>query len=113
MGIQKIIIELINNNIIQSVPTEYEQLMGGTVSKLYLLNIDGIKYVVKLNDPKVTKSEAIFLNYYKETNLLPKLVVVEPSFKYIVYSYINGSTNFVRKNKKEMPKTLVQGSKQL
>ncbi|WP_249872853.1 phosphotransferase [Oceanobacillus saliphilus] len=109
MGIQKIIIELINNNIIHSVPKEYEQLKGGTVSELYLLNIDGIKYVIKLNDPKVIKSEAIFLNYYNEINLLPKLLFVEPSFKYIVYSFINGSTNFVRKNKKEMLTTLVQG----
>jgi fructosamine-3-kinase len=108
MDIQKIIIELIHYNIIHSEPTEYEQLKGGTVSELYLLNIDGSKYVVKLNDPRVIESEAIFLNYYKETNLLPKLLFVEPSYKYIVYSFINGSTNYIRKNKKEILKALVQ-----
>lgn len=107
--IQKIIKELIHNSIIHSEPTEYEHLKGGTVSELYLLNMDGIKYVVKLNDLQVIQSEAMFLDYYKEIKLLPKLLFVEPSYKYIVYSFINGSTNFVRKNKKDMLKTLVQG----
>jgi fructosamine-3-kinase len=109
MNIEEIIKELIFNNIIHNQPTEYKQLNGGTVSELYLLNIDGEKYVVKSNEPQIIESEATFLIYYKESNLLPKLLFVEQSYKYIVYSFINGSTNYVRKNKKEMLKTLVQG----
>lgn len=109
MDIKKIIIELIQNNIIHKEPTKFEQLSGGTVSKLYLIKSNGIKYVVKLNNPQVIKSEASFLNYYKETTLLPKLLFVEPSYKYIVYSFINGSTNYDRKNKKEILKALVLG----
>jgi fructosamine-3-kinase len=109
MAIQKIIIELIHNNIIHSEPKEYEELKGGTVSKLYLFNIDSNKCVVKLNEPQVIESEAFFLKYYKETHLLPRLLFVEPSYRYIVYSFIDGSTNFVRKNKKMMLKTLVKG----
>jgi fructosamine-3-kinase len=109
MNIEEIIKELIFNNIIHNEPTEYEKLNGGTVSELYLLKIDGEKYVVKSNEPQVIESEANFLIYYKESNLLPKLLFVEQSYKYIVYSFINGSTNYVRKNKKEMLKTLVQG----
>jgi fructosamine-3-kinase len=109
MNIEEIIKELIFNNIIHNEPTEYEKLNGGTVSELYLLKIDGEKYVVKSNEPQVIESEANFLIYYKESNLLPKLLFVEQSYKYIVYSFINGSTNYVRKNKKEMLKALVQG----
>lgn len=108
MNIQEIIKELVHDKIIHSEPTKYEQLNGGTVSELYLLNIDGLKYVVKLNEPHIVESESNFLNYYNESNLLPKLLFVEQSYKYIVYSFINGSTNYVRKNKKEMLKTLVQ-----
>lgn len=109
MDIQKIINQLIHNNIIHSEPTEFEQLSGGTVSDLYLLNIGDTKYVVKSNDPKIVESEANFLDYYKESNLLPKLLFVENSYKYIVYTFINGSTNYDRYNKKEMLKVLVQG----
>ena len=110
MDIQKIINQLIHNNIIHSEePIEYEQLTGGTVSQLYLLNIGDNKYVVKSNEPQVIESESSFLNYYQESNLLPKLLFVEQSYKYIVYSFINGSTNYLRKNKKEMLKVLVQG----
>lgn len=109
MDIKKIIKELIQNNIIQSKPTEYHQLNGGTASKLFLLsNSDGTRIVVKSNEQQGIKSEAYFLNYYKDLNLLPNLLFVEQSYNYIVYTYISGSTNFVRKNKKEMLKALVQ-----
>lgn len=108
MKIQKIVAELINNKIIHSEPTEYEQLKGGAVSELYLLKMDCNKYVVKLNDPKVIQSEVEFLKYYKETKFSPTLLFVEPSYKYIVYSFISGSTYYSRTNKKEILKTLVQ-----
>ncbi|TCN20521.1 aminoglycoside phosphotransferase family protein [Mesobacillus foraminis] len=109
MDIKKVILELLQNKIIHTKPTQYEPLIGGTVSQLYLLNSDGIKYVVKINTPEVIQSEAAFLHYYKETTLLPKLLFMEPSYKYIVYSFINGSTDYGRKNKKEILKALVQG----
>ncbi|WP_312097213.1 aminoglycoside phosphotransferase family protein [Niallia sp.] len=108
MDIEKIIKELIQNKIIQSKQTDYEQLNGGTVSELYLLHNDGSKYVVKSNDPLITKSESNFLHTYKEINMLPKLLFVEHSNRYIVYSYINGSTHYPRKNKKEMLQELVK-----
>jgi hypothetical protein len=77
---------------------------------LYLLHSsDGTKYVVKLNEPQVIKSEVDFLNYYQELILLPNLLFVEQSYNYIVYSFITGSTNFARRNKQEMLKVLVQG----
>ncbi|WP_223701466.1 phosphotransferase [Sutcliffiella deserti] len=107
MDIQKIIKELINNNIIPSEP-DYEQLKGGTNSELYLLKSNGLKCVVKLNEPQVIESEAIFLNTYKDINLLPKLLFVEPSFHAMVYSFINGSTDYVAINKKEMLRILVE-----
>lgn len=109
MDIQRIINQLTDNNILHSKPTYHEQLNGGTVSELHLLHLDDIKYVVKKNEPQIIKSEANFLNHYRETDLLPKLLFVEPSSKYIVYSFIDGTTHYVRKNKKEILKTLVQG----
>ncbi|MCE7793785.1 aminoglycoside phosphotransferase family protein [Salipaludibacillus sp. CUR1] len=108
MDIQKIINQLLHNNIIPSKPTEYKHLSGGTASKVYLLTIGDIKYAVKSNQPQVIKSEVNFLNLYKESNLLPELLFVESSYKYIVYTFINGTANYVRKNKKEMLKLLVQ-----
>ncbi|WP_404454900.1 phosphotransferase [Oceanobacillus kapialis] len=108
MNIKEIIHELLHNNVIQSKTTQYEKLNGGTVSELYLLhNRDGTKYVVKLNEPQVLKSEANFLNCYKNLKIIPNLLFIERSYKYIVYTYISGSTNNGRKNKLEMLKTLV------
>ncbi|WP_423800799.1 aminoglycoside phosphotransferase family protein [Neobacillus sp. SAB-20_R2A] len=108
MDIQKIILDLIHSGMIDSDSIEYEKLNGGTVSKVYLLHSNNTKYVVKLNEPKIIESEANFLNAYNESNLLPKLLFVEKSYKYIVYSFIEGSTNYARKNKKDMLKALVQ-----
>lgn len=107
MNIKEIIKELIHNNIIQSRTTEYEKLNGGTVSELYLLhNCDGTKFVVKLNEKQILKSEVYFLDFYKNLNLLPNLLFVEQSYNYIVYSFISGTTNFTVKNKQEMLKIL-------
>ncbi|KAA9024021.1 aminoglycoside phosphotransferase family protein [Niallia endozanthoxylica] len=109
MDIQMIILDLIHRKIIDSKLIEFEKLNGGTISELYLLNSKGSKYVVKLNEPKVIESEAHFLHSYKDSNLLPKLLFVEQSYKYIVYSFIDGATNYNRKDKKDMLKALVQG----
>lgn len=109
MNIKEIIKELINNNIIQSKSTQYEKLNGGTVSELYILhNSDGTEYVVKLNDPQLLEVETNFLNHYKNLNLLPKLLFVEPSYNYIVYSFISGTINLTGVNKQVVLKTLVE-----
>ena len=108
-NIEEIIEELLLNNIIDHEPTEYKQLSGGTVSELYLLYIDEKRYVVKINEPQVVESEANFLIHYKELTLLPNLIFVEESYHYMVYSFINGSTDYIRGNKKDMLTALVQG----
>ena len=109
MTIQKIISELLERKVIPAKPSGYEKLSGGTVSELYLLNIEGTKYVLKLNDPEVTKSEALFLEAYKEIKLTPVLLFVDPAYTYIVYSFIEGSTSYKGADKKEILKTLVEG----
>ncbi len=107
VNIEKIIKELQQNNILSTKQINYEQLNGGTVSELYLLHNNGMKYVVKSNDSQVIKSEANFLDTYKDLNFLPQLLFVEESFNYFVYSFINGSTNYSKKNKKDMLCVLV------
>lgn len=109
MEIEKIITKLVQEKIIQSEPIKYEQLSGGTVSELYLLSNGDKQYVVKLNEAQLVQSEAFFLDYYMESNLVPRLLFVEPSYKYIVYSFISGSTNYVKNNKREILIALVHG----
>jgi aminoglycoside phosphotransferase len=109
MDFQNVIIELTNKEIIQPNLIEFEPLKGGTSSRLYLLrNSNNERFVVKLNEPQILESEAYFLDFYKGINLLPNLVYVEQSYKYIVYSFVSGSANYVRKNKKEILTSLVQ-----
>ena len=109
MDMKKIVIELIKNHIIHTEPMRIERLNGGTISELYLLTSNGNNYVVKSNHPHVIQSEASFLKDYKEITLVPKLIFVESSYQYLVYSFIDGSTNYARKNKKEILKELVLG----
>lgn len=108
MDIERIKKQLIYNNVIHSGTIKYEQLKGGTVSELYLLHDGNLKYVVKTNEPQIIESEVNFLKYYRKSDLLPELLFVEPSYKYFVYSFLDGSTNYVRKNKKELLETLVK-----
>lgn len=109
MKIENIISELHKRNVIPAKPTGCEKLSGGTVSELYLLTVEGRKYVLKLNDPEVTQSEALYLEAYKEIKLTPKLLYVDPSFTYIVYSFIDGSTVLKGADKGEVLKGLAEG----
>lgn len=108
MEIQKIITELVDKKILRSEPQKIEKLSGGTISELYLLHIDDSKYVLKFNDPKVTASEALFLGYYQAIQLVPHLLFVEPSNRFIVYSYIPGSPHYLRGKKREILESLSQ-----
>ncbi|MDX8365293.1 phosphotransferase [Cytobacillus sp. IB215665] len=107
MDVSKIINQLIENDIISS-KLEYKPLTGGTVSELYLLkNVDNSHYVIKINEPNIVKSEAEYLNYYKNIDLIPNLIFVEPSYKYIVYSFIPGTTDYTPMSKKDLLIVLV------
>jgi fructosamine-3-kinase len=108
MNIQKIIIELINKKTIPANTYEYEPLKGGTVSQLYLLsNSDGNRYVVKSNESQILQAEAFFLDFYQDSKLLPKLLYVDESNSYIVYSFLSGTTNYNSCNKRFLLRRLV------
>ncbi|WP_243523269.1 aminoglycoside phosphotransferase family protein [Bacillus pseudomycoides] len=107
MDISEIIEQLIGNGIIDHYPKGFKRLTGGTTSRLYL--IEGKEqYVVKLNEPKVIEEEAYFLEFYKTQSLFPKLLYVDPLNRYMVYSFIPGSTNYHAGNKREVLVRLVQ-----
>lgn len=102
MDIQKIIQELTNKKIIETNVKDYQQLNGGTSSYLYLIrNSDGSGYVVKVNGPQVMESEAYFLDFYKEENILPNLLYVDGAYNYIVYTFMSGSTSYIANYSKE------------
>ncbi|MFJ8530333.1 aminoglycoside phosphotransferase family protein [Bacillus sp. NPDC094106] len=107
MKISEIIEQLVVNEVITNYPKEYKKLTGGTTSRLYL--IEGKEQcVVKLNGPKVIEEEAYFLNFYENDSLFPKLLYVDPLNRYIVYSFIPGSTSYDGGNKRDVLCTLVQ-----
>ncbi|MFD4708037.1 aminoglycoside phosphotransferase family protein [Gottfriedia sp. NPDC058432] len=110
MQIESLITDLSNMNLISKKEIKYTQLTGGTSSSIYLLStrINESKYIIKLNDPRILESEAYFLNFYNKIDLLPNLLFAEKTFKYIVYPFIPGSTNYVRNNKTELLVTLVE-----
>ncbi|WP_145048877.1 phosphotransferase family protein [Paenibacillus xylanexedens] len=110
MNIEQIMQDLVHHNVLHSVAIPAKRLSGGTVSKLYLIErTDGNSYVVKMNEPRVVKSESIYLNYYQSSHLLPKLIFLEPSNTYLVYSFITGSTDYPEGNKREILQTLIHG----
>ncbi|MED2289867.1 phosphotransferase, partial [Bacillus thuringiensis] len=51
------------------------------------------QYVVKLNESDVIREEAYFLQFYKKDELFPKLLYKEPLNRYIVYSFLEGTTS--------------------
>lgn len=109
MDIEMVVIELKNKGRLKTEIAEIKILTGGTTSKLYLLKgQDQSKWVVKFNKPQVIQAEAYFLQFYEEIPLIPKVIYVEETYKYIVYSYVDGLTNYQRGNKRELLNSIVQ-----
>ncbi|MGG3564355.1 aminoglycoside phosphotransferase family protein [Neobacillus rhizosphaerae] len=109
MDIERIIGDLISKSIIPTSAVKCEPLKGGTVSQLYLLsNSNGARFVVKGNEPQILQAEANFLDFYKDINLLPKLLYVEESNQYMVYEFISGFTKYNRNNKRGLLISIVK-----
>ncbi|MBJ8103550.1 phosphotransferase [Bacillus proteolyticus] len=93
MDISVIAEQLVNEKVISHYPKSMKVLNGGTTSTVYLL---AAKYVVKLNESEVIREEADFLSFYEGNTLFSKLLYKEPVNRYIVYSFLEGSTSCER-----------------
>ncbi|HDV8362995.1 TPA: phosphotransferase [Bacillus cereus] len=89
MDISIITAQLVKEKVISHYPNSVKVLNGGTTSTIYLLDE---QYVVKLNESDVIREEAYFLQFYKKDELFPKLFYKEPLNRYIVYSFLEGTT---------------------
>lgn len=108
MNIQDILLELTERQIIYLKNMQYIPFVGGTSSTIGAISYNGNpKYVLKINQPSVIESEAIFLKFYCRNAFLPKLIYVEPSNRYLVYSYITGSTEYPMKDQSKVLEELV------
>ncbi|HEK9099988.1 aminoglycoside phosphotransferase family protein [Bacillus pfraonensis] len=107
VDISEIIEQLVVNEGIADYPKGYKKLTGGTTSRLYLL-VGNEQCVVKLNEARVIEEEAYFLNFYENKSIFPKLLYVDPLYRYMVYSFIPGSVSCDAGNKKDILCTLVQ-----
>ncbi|WML48323.1 phosphotransferase [Neobacillus sp. PS3-34] len=100
--------ELMDKGIIPNEIKSEKSLSGGTVSELVLLEFnDGAKRVIKSNEPHVIEAEAMFLEHYQNIELLPQVYYVDPSHKFMLYSFIEGSVTFNTKNKEKTLRELV------
>lgn len=90
MDISIITAQLVKEKVISHYPNSVKALNGGTTSTIYLLDE---QYVVKLNESDVIREEAYFLQFYKKDELFPKLLYKEPLNRYIVYSFLEGTTS--------------------
>ncbi|KFN03369.1 aminoglycoside phosphotransferase family protein [Bacillus clarus] len=105
MDISEIAEHLVAKKVISHDPESFKVLNGGTTSTVYLL--EG-KYVVKLNEPKVIREETYFLRFYESNHLFPKLLYKDPLNRYIVYSFLVGTTSCDLGHKRSTLCTLVK-----
>ena len=66
------------------------------------------QYVIKLNESDVIREEAYFLQFYKKDELFPKLLYKEPLNRYIVYSFLEGTTSCKLGHKRSVLSKLVK-----
>ncbi|MGH1284186.1 phosphotransferase [Bacillus toyonensis] len=105
MDISVIAKQLVNEKVILHYPKNMKGLNGGTTSTIYLLDE---QYVVKLNESDVIREEAYFLQFYKKNDAFPKLLYKDPLSRYIVYSFLEGTTSCKSDHKRSILCKLVK-----
>ncbi|MFC5652235.1 phosphotransferase [Paenibacillus solisilvae] len=105
-----IINELIQNRIIPESICHWSELKGGTHSKVGVIGtLNSPKmYVVKSNEPQRIAAETRFFQIYKEIPSLPSVRYVDPEYRYFVYDFIPGETNYNRTRKQELMSDLTK-----
>lgn len=109
MDISLLVNHLTRENLLPPVKWRYKDLSSGTMSQVFLLHEEhNDSYILKLNKATVTQSEVEFLLTYQGISLLPDIVAVDSSYRYIVYTFMPGSTvKKLRSGMKELLQTLV------
>ncbi|CAM4052832.1 phosphotransferase [Lederbergia lenta] len=99
----------INNlNLLPFKIMEWEELKGGTSSSVWkLLGDNHHQYVLKNNDCDTIKAESHYLFTYQSVEILPKVVYVDISNNYYIYTYLSGEVKTGISNKKIFLKELV------
>lgn len=105
---ESIIKELNKKRIIDKNVLDDKTFEGGTSSQIGFLQMEnGDKVVVKSNTPKVVEAEIYFLNFYQDISLFPRIIYADPTFRYILYTYVEGEM-YADFQRKDVLKVLVQ-----
>ncbi|MFD0616625.1 aminoglycoside phosphotransferase family protein [Paenibacillus sp. GCM10027629] len=109
MQIEEIMLELREQGVIAPHINTWKALSGGTVSTVYALISDGVPMlVVKINDPKTVQFESSYLRAHKGNPLFARVVYIDADYRYFVYTYQPGETEYPRDRKAETLQTLVR-----
>ena len=94
--LEKINQEFRAQNLKEEIIT-HQKLSGTTAGLIYKLESkQGIKYILKYDDPQEIRIVEQFLNLYQNSTLLPQILYTAFDKSYYVYSYIEGTTHFNR-----------------
>lgn len=108
MDMESIVDELLRKDTLGSDIIAWDYLSGGTssvVAKIQCKN--GQSYVVKRNSPNLIYWESVFLQFYEDSTLLPRLVYAAK--EYVVYAFLRGDTLSARPEKRKMLQDLTLG----
>ncbi|MBB3114380.1 aminoglycoside phosphotransferase (APT) family kinase protein [Paenibacillus phyllosphaerae] len=109
MNLTVIAAELFAAGILPPGELVISPLAGGTSSMVYRMKCgDADPLVLKLNEPRTIAAEAEYLDRYRHLPLLPTFQYVNPEHRFLVYSYIDGNSNYVPGSKLELMNSLAR-----
>ncbi|MBE1556807.1 hypothetical protein [Sporosarcina limicola] len=99
--VNDIIMGLRDKGVIDLNEHDIIKLDSGTTDGLVYTFLENniFKYVLKLDLPQQITFAEEFLHTYQNVSLLPKLFYTDPQKKFILYSYIAGTTHYNRGSK--------------
>jgi hypothetical protein len=95
-----IIKSLFDRGIINLTKQDISRMKGTTDGLVYTLSESNQpKYVLKMDQPQQITFTEHFLHVYNHVKLFPKILYTDPEKRFMVYSFIKGTTHYNRGSK--------------
>ncbi|WLD92556.1 phosphotransferase [Alkalihalobacillus sp. AL-G] len=107
--LEKIIDDLVKNQILPDSISHWNELKGGTESTVGVIgtNAEPNMYILKSNNPQRIAEEVRFYQTYKLLQLLPNIQFVDPAYRFFIYDYVPGETNYCSGSKQALMYDLI------
>ncbi|QHW31507.1 phosphotransferase [Paenibacillus rhizovicinus] len=102
--VEELMHEIIAARVLPMAVDQWSKLRGGSNSTVWALGTSDTPrlFVFKANEPEIIAAETRFYGMYQGIPLFPVIRYVDPQYRFYLYDFIAGDTDYDRKTKSQL-----------